>query len=186
MNFKQGLWKLVGRLGRSTHSFWLAKEIILCHLVTKGNKLIKLIKIHKLFKNGNVTVCCQFIIIKTIAWSQKNSPLSNAILPHCDSELLFNEFFTRNSCVKGQLISKGNLVSSILPKMNLKMLIFALAYWGRNFLFVFLGELKKPKSPFEINWPLQHGTTLTMQVVHILQGHWTNFRKTRPPCQHKI
>ena len=31
------------------------------------------------------------------------------------------------------------------------MLIFALAYWGRNFSFVFL---KKPKNPFEINWPL--------------------------------
>jgi len=34
------------------------------------------------------------------------------------------------------------------------MLIFALAYWGRNFSFVFW-ELKKSKSPFEINWPLK-------------------------------
>ena len=32
--------------------------------------------------------------------------------------------------------------------------IFALTYWGRNLSFVFLEELKKPKSPFEINWPL--------------------------------
>ena len=30
------------------------------------------------------------------------------------------------------------------------MLVFTLAYWGRIFLF----ELKKPKGPFEINWPL--------------------------------
>ena len=53
---------------------------------------------------------------------------------------------------KGQLISKGNFsVFNSPKKMNLKMLIFALAYWGRNFLFVLLGELKKPKSPFEIN-----------------------------------
>jgi hypothetical protein len=34
------------------------------------------------------------------------------------------------------------------------MFIFALAYCGRNFTFIFFGELKKPKSPFEINWPL--------------------------------
>ena len=38
-------------------------------------------------------------------------------------------------------------------KANLKMLIFALAYWGRCFC-LFLGELKKPKSLFEIHWPL--------------------------------
>ena len=39
--------------------------------------------------------------------------------------------------------------------MNLKMSIFALTYWGRNILFVFW-EIwkKKPKSHFEINWPL--------------------------------
>ena len=34
------------------------------------------------------------------------------------------------------------------------MLSFSLAYWGQNFFVRFLGELKKPKSPFEINWPL--------------------------------
>jgi hypothetical protein len=34
------------------------------------------------------------------------------------------------------------------------MLNFALAYWDRNFSFIFWGELKKLKSPFEINWPL--------------------------------
>ena len=33
------------------------------------------------------------------------------------------------------------------------MLIFALAYWGWNFLFVFWENWKK-KCPFEINWPL--------------------------------
>jgi hypothetical protein len=34
------------------------------------------------------------------------------------------------------------------------MLSFALAYWGQNFFVRFLGELKKPKSPFKINCPL--------------------------------
>jgi hypothetical protein len=38
---------------------------------------------------------------------------------------------------KGQLILKENLVSSILKKNKLKMLIFALAFWGRNFFFIF-------------------------------------------------
>ena len=38
--------------------------------------------------------------------------------------------------------------------MKLKMLIFALSYLGRYFFVHFLGELKKPKSLFEINWPL--------------------------------
>ena len=57
---------------------------------------------------------------------------------------------------KGQLISKGNfsVFNSPPNKRNLKMLIFALDYWGRKFLFVLGGELKKQKSPFEINWPL--------------------------------
>ena len=39
---------------------------------------------------------------------------------------------------RGQLISKGDLsVSNSSKKMNLKMLTFALAYWDRNFSFVF-------------------------------------------------
>ena len=36
-------------------------------------------------------------------------------------------------------------------KTNLKTQIFAIAYWGRNFFVGFLGVLKKPKCPFEIN-----------------------------------
>ena len=39
-------------------------------------------------------------------------------------------------------------------KTNLKTQIFALAHWGRNFSFVFLGDLKKLKCPLEINGPL--------------------------------
>ena len=39
-------------------------------------------------------------------------------------------------------------------KTNLKMLIFALAYYGRNFSFVFWENWKQTKRPFEINWPL--------------------------------
>ena len=39
-------------------------------------------------------------------------------------------------------------------KMNLKTLIFAPAYWGRNFSFVFWKNWKH-KSPFEINRPIK-------------------------------
>ena len=46
-------------------------------------------------------------------------------------------------------------MSSILPKNDLKILISALAYWGRNLAFVFFEELKKPKRHFKINWLLE-------------------------------
>ena len=53
---------------------------------------------------------------------------------------------------KGQLISKGNFSVFNSPKKNLKMLIFTLAYWGRNFLFVFWKNLKhQKKRHLEIN-----------------------------------
>ena len=39
-------------------------------------------------------------------------------------------------------------------KTNLKTQIFDQAHWGKKNLFLFLGGLKKPKCPFEINWPL--------------------------------
>ena len=38
---------------------------------------------------------------------------------------------------KGHLISKANFSVLNSPKNNLKMLIFALAYWVRNFSFAF-------------------------------------------------
>ena len=41
-------------------------------------------------------------------------------------------------------------------KTNLETLIFALAYWERNFLVTFLEELKTQKIPFGINWPLEY------------------------------
>ena len=57
---------------------------------------------------------------------------------------------------KGHLISKCHFgVFNSSKKTNLKTLIFALAYWGRNFLFVFWKNLKhQKKRHFEINWPL--------------------------------
>ena len=39
-------------------------------------------------------------------------------------------------------------------KTNMKTQVFALAYWGRNFLFIFWENWNKPKCLFEINWPL--------------------------------
>ena len=62
--------------------------------------------------------------------------LSHARIPYCSVAL--------HVFVKGQLISKEILVSSILPKNELE--IFALAYWGRNFLFVFWENWKNQKA----------------------------------------
>ena len=62
-------------------------------------------------------------------------------------------FFHLNySFLKDQLISKGNLVSSILPKNE--NVNFCLSLLGQKFFVRFFGELKKPESSFEINWPL--------------------------------
>jgi hypothetical protein len=48
---------------------------------------------------------------------------------------------------KGQLISKGNFSVFNYPKKELKNVNFCPSLLGQRFL----GELKKPKSPFEIN-----------------------------------
>ena len=47
-------------------------------------------------------------------------------------------------------------MSSILPKNELENLNFCPSLLGQKIFVRFLGELKKPKSPFEINWPLEH------------------------------
>ena len=39
--------------------------------------------------------------------------------------------------------------------LNLKTQIFALGYWAEIFRS-FFGRIKKPKCPFEINWPLEN------------------------------
>ena len=64
---------------------------------------------------------------------------------------------------KGQLISEENFTSSILPKNELKNVIFALAYWGRNFSFVFW-ENSKNQKPFEITWSLVAAMMLSVPV----------------------
>ena len=46
-------------------------------------------------------------------------------------------------------------MSSILPRNELENVNFCHGLLGQKFFVRFLGELKKPKSPFEINWPLQ-------------------------------
>ena len=69
-----------------------------------------------------------------------------------------------NSSGKGQLISKCLFgVYNSPQKMNLTSQIFALAYWGQKFFVRFLGELKKPKFSFQINWPLE-GKQASMQI----------------------
>ena len=52
---------------------------------------------------------------------------------------------------KGQLISKGNFSVFNSPKNELENVNFCLSLLGQKFFVRFLGELKKPKSPFEIN-----------------------------------
>ena len=42
-------------------------------------------------------------------------------------------------------------MSSILPKNELENVNFCPSLLGQKFFVRFLGELKKPKSPFEIN-----------------------------------
>ena len=49
-------------------------------------------------------------------------------------------------------------MSSILPKNELENVNFCPSLLGQKFFVRFLGELKKPKSPFEINWPLTDTT----------------------------
>ena len=49
---------------------------------------------------------------------------------------------------------KEMLVSSILPKNELEIFNFCPSLLGQKFFVRFLEELKKPKSLFEINWPL--------------------------------
>ena len=61
---------------------------------------------------------------------------------------------------KGQLISKGNFSVSILPKMNIKLLMFALAYWGKIFRY-FFGRIEKNKKAL---------TKLT--DLYLLLGSW--------------
>ena len=44
--------------------------------------------------------------------------------------------------------------TKFFQKTNLKLSMFALAYLGRNFSFVFWKDWKNKKRHFEINWPL--------------------------------
>ena len=67
----------------------------------------------------------------------KNSALQTKIWQN------FN--YQKHSRFKGQLISKGLFLSSILPKKS-SWIVFVR----------FLGELKTPKRHFEINWPLRY------------------------------
>ena len=53
--------------------------------------------------------------------------------------------------LKGQLIYKEILLSSILPKNELENINFRPSLLEQKFFVRFLGEFKKSKSPFEIN-----------------------------------
>ena len=53
--------------------------------------------------------------------------------------------------IKVSSSQKQILVSSILPKNKLENVNFGPSLPGQKFFVRFLGELKNPKSPFEIN-----------------------------------
>ena len=57
--------------------------------------------------------------------------------------------------VKGQLISKEIFVSSILQNNELENLNICPGILEQNFFDCILEELKTPKCPFEIIWPLK-------------------------------
>ena len=51
---------------------------------------------------------------------------------------------------------KEILASSIIPKNELENFYCYPSLLGQKFFIIFLEELKKLKSPFEINWPLYY------------------------------
>ena len=62
-------------------------------------------------------------------------------------------------------------MSSILPKNELENFNFCPSLLGQKFLVHFLGELKKTKCHFEINWPLfLRGATVLNTVVYTSEG----------------
>ena len=96
----------------------------------------------KIYESWQNNVLCIFLLKNNKI--NKEAPTSS-FSKHCSPHL--------SNTAKGHLIAKGNLASSILPKKyktNLKLLIFALIYWGKQFFVRFLGESKNLKNPFEI------------------------------------
>ena len=67
-------------------------------------------------------------------------------------------------------------MSSILPKNELENSNFCPSLLGQKFFVRFLGELKKPRSPFEINWPL--GRQVGLKVFFGV--HWSGSSKSSP------
>ena len=67
-------------------------------------------------------------------------------------DFLFSDFSSDFWIIcKGQLVSKGNLVSSILPKSKLENLNFCPSLLGQKFFLRFLEEFKNYKKSFW-NW----------------------------------
>ena len=63
---------------------------------------------------------------------------------------------------------------SILPKNEHENFIFCPSLLGQKSFVRFWGELKTPKSPYEINWPLHRTIFLNYFVFNI--GIWTHVR----------
>ena len=69
------------------------------------------------------------------------------------------------TCLKVSYSRQEILVSSILPKNELENVNFCPSLLGQTFFVRFFGELKKTKSPFEINCPLAYLGLLSLTCL---------------------
>jgi hypothetical protein len=74
------------------------------------------------------------------------------------------------------------LVSSILPKNELENSIFCPSLLRQKFFVRFLEELKIPKSPFEINWPLM--VLHFLEILDHLPRTYTSFSRSLEHFSH--
>ena len=68
---------------------------------------------------------------------------------------LDNKIVKKSKQLKVSWSQKEILVSSILPKNKFENFNSCPSLLGQKIFFQFLEELKRTKSPFEINWPLE-------------------------------
>ena len=96
--------------------------------------------------------------------------------------LVHTDYFRESDIIKGQSISKGYFRGfKFSEKTNyIETVSFCPSLLGAKKLVCFLGELKKPKSSIEINWPLSIKFLLTLNSV------LTHFRFVWSKCSLSI
>ena len=103
-----------------------------------------------------------------VLWKEKKQPKNEWPWHHLSLPFTMGSKFENNSILifswntfhtfnlhqgKGQIISKGLLLSSNFPKKRTNKFVFTTM---TNSFVRFLGEFEETKSPFEIIWPLTH------------------------------